>query len=39
MFWCEDTAQEMLMLRSYYKAGRWEMLKKLAFFPILPPTA
>lgn len=39
MFWCEDTAQEMLMLRSYYKAGRWEMLKKLAFFPTLPLTA
>ena len=39
MFWNEETAQEMLMLRSYYKAGRWELLKKLAFFPTLPLAA
>jgi hypothetical protein len=39
MFWREETAQEMLMLRSYYKAGRWELLKKLAFFPTLPLAA
>jgi hypothetical protein len=39
MFWHEETAQEMLMLRSYYKAGRWELLKKLAFFPTLPLAA
>lgn len=39
MFWYEETAQEMLMLRSYYKAGRWELLKKLAFFPTLPLAA
>ncbi|HYQ91347.1 MAG TPA: hypothetical protein VES89_04540 [Candidatus Competibacteraceae bacterium] len=36
MFWHEETAQEMLMLRSYYKAGRWELFKKLAFFPLYP---
>jgi len=39
MFWHEETAQEMLMLRSYYKAGRWDLLKKLAFFPTLPLAA
>ena len=27
IFWHEDTANEMLMLRSYYKAGRWDTLK------------
>lgn len=31
IFWNEDTANEMLMLRCYYKAGRWDMIKKLAF--------
>lgn len=31
IFWHEDTAGEMLMLRCYYKAGRWGLLKKMAF--------
>lgn len=31
IFWNEDSANEMLMLRCYYKAGRWDDLKKLAF--------
>lgn len=31
IFWKEDTANEMLMLRCYYKAGRWDLMKKLAF--------
>ena len=31
IFWNEDSANEMLMLRCYYKAGRWGDLKKLAF--------
>lgn len=31
IFWKEDTANEMLMLRCYYKAGRWDMMKRLAF--------
>lgn len=30
IFWNEDSANEMLMLRSYYKAGRWDMLKSWA---------
>ena len=24
IFWSKDSANEMLMLRSYYKAGRWD---------------
>jgi hypothetical protein len=31
IFWRKDSANEMLMLRSYYKAGRWDMLKTWAF--------
>jgi hypothetical protein len=30
IFWLEDTANEMLMLRCYYKANRWGMLNKMA---------
>jgi hypothetical protein len=31
IFWHEETAEAMLLLRSYYKAGRWNMVNKLAF--------
>ncbi len=31
IFWNEDTAEEMLLLRSYYKTGRWEQLKTMAY--------
>lgn len=31
LYWLRDTAEAMLMLRSYYKAGRWNMMKNLAF--------
>jgi hypothetical protein len=31
IFWNEDTAEEMLLLRAYYKAGRWEQLKTAAY--------
>ena len=31
IYWLRETAEYMIMLRSYYKAGRWNMLKKLAF--------
>jgi hypothetical protein len=34
IFWHEDTANEMLMLRCYYKAGRWGMLQKMALLPV-----
>jgi len=30
LFWHESSAEAMLLLRSYYKAGRWNLLKKLA---------
>lgn len=30
IFWHEDTANEMLLLRCYYKANRWRMLDKMA---------
>jgi len=31
IFWNEDTAEEMLFLRAYYKSGRWGLLKKMAY--------
>lgn len=31
IFWHEDSADAMLMLRSYYKAGRWNMLKSMTY--------
>ncbi len=31
IFWHEDTASEMLLLRSYFKSGRWEQLKTMAY--------
>ncbi|KPA08847.1 hypothetical protein MHK_011002, partial [Candidatus Magnetomorum sp. HK-1] len=30
-YWLKETAEGMLMLRSYFKSGRWGMLKRLAF--------
>jgi hypothetical protein len=30
LFWCRANAEAILLLRSYYKAGRWKMLKRLA---------
>jgi hypothetical protein len=31
IYWLEKTAEAMLMLRSYYKAGRWNLLKHQSF--------
>jgi hypothetical protein len=31
IYWLEKTAEAMLMLRSYYKSGRWNLLKRLSF--------
>jgi hypothetical protein len=31
IYWKEDTAEELLLLRAYYKSGRWELLKKMAY--------
>mgnify|MGYP006964321462 CR=1 FL=1 len=30
IYWREETAEAMLLLRSFYKAGRWEMLNSFA---------
>ena len=30
IYWLEETAEAMLLLRSFYKSGRWEMLNNLA---------
>ena len=30
IYWLEESAEAMLMLRSFYKAGRWGMLNKIA---------
>jgi hypothetical protein len=27
-YWLEETAEAMLLLRSFYKSGRWDMLNK-----------
>lgn len=36
IYWLHENAEAMLLLRSYFKAGRWNMLKQLAFSPLLP---
>jgi hypothetical protein len=30
IFWCRASAEAILLLRSYYKAGRWNQLKHMA---------
>ena len=30
IFWYRENAEKMLMLRAYYKAGRWNLLKQMA---------
>ena len=30
LYWKEDTAMSMLLLRSYYKSGRWDDIKRLS---------
>jgi hypothetical protein len=30
LFWCRASAEAILLWRSYYKAGRWNMLKRMA---------
>jgi hypothetical protein len=36
IYWLRENAEAMLMLRSYFKAGRWNMLKQLTFSVLLP---
>ena len=31
IYWCKATAEAMLLLRSFYKSGRWDMLKSQTF--------
>ena len=31
MYWLNEKAEAMLLLRSFYKSGRWDMLKTLTF--------
>ncbi len=31
IYWLEETAEAMIRLRSFFKAGRWNLLKKLVF--------
>lgn len=34
VFWCKGHAEDLLMLRSYYKSGRWEQFKKMTCSPL-----
>jgi len=34
VFWCKGHAEELLMLRSYYKSGQWNLFKKMAHSPL-----
>ena len=34
LLWCRANAEAILLLRSYYKAGRWNMLKRMATSPL-----
>ena len=33
IFWCKPNAEAMLLLRAFYKTGRWQQLKSWAFSP------
>jgi hypothetical protein len=33
LFWCRTSAEAILLLRSYDKAGRWNLLKRMATAP------
>ena len=39
IYWLEQTVEAMIKLRAFYKAGRWEVLKNLAFSSNLDPFA
>jgi hypothetical protein len=34
VFWCKPNAEAILLLRSFYKTGRWQQLKSWAFSPV-----
>jgi hypothetical protein len=35
IYWKEESAQAIILLRSYFKAGRWNTLKRIALAPKL----
>ena len=39
IFWLRENAEAILMMRSFYKAGRWNLFNKMAFSPSLPIAA
>lgn len=39
MYWLEETAEAMLLLRSFYKSGRWDMLKNIIYSTSYVPVA
>lgn len=39
IFWLRENAEAILMMRSFYKAGRWNLFKNMAFAPSLPMAA
>jgi hypothetical protein len=39
IFWGKDNAENILMLRAFYKAGRWNLLKQMANSPLSLLTA
>ena len=39
IFWLEEHAEQMLLLRTYYKSKRWQVLENKAFTPPLQTAA
>jgi hypothetical protein len=37
ILWLEESANALLLLRSFFKSGRWELLAQMAFAPSLSP--
>ena len=31
IFWNEESANDMLLIRSFYKAGRWREIEKMSY--------
>ena len=31
IFWTKDNAEDMILLRAYYKSGHWQVLESKAF--------
>jgi hypothetical protein len=39
IYWKEESAQAIILLRSYFKAGRWNTLKRIVLAPKLDAIA